>query len=203
MGQKYAIFDDKGFPKAFYDDEIHENIPQEAIEITEEQWLEFINNQGRRKWDFNTNQVVPLDPDSLLTLDDWKVRLKNQVKNLRKQKETEGIIVIGSGGTNQYKFDTSLTGRANTQGVLNSFQMRFLDPATDTVHWKFMDDKFADLTYDQLKELAGFALHYIESLFQAESAHYQTIDALTTVDEAKAYDVANWPSNQYQSQLVS
>ncbi len=199
---KYALFDKNGLPKAFYDDRIHKNIPQEAIEITEEQWLEFINNQGRRKWDFNTNQVVPFDPDDLLTLDDWKTKLKAQIHQLRKQKENEGIIVIGSGGTN-YQFDTSLTGRANTQGVLNSFQMGFLDPATDTVHWKFMDGSFADLTYDQLKELAGFALHYIEALFQAESAHYQAIDALANEDEAKAYDVnANWPSNQYQSQLL-
>ena len=62
MGQKYAIFDQSGFPKAFYDDEIHENIPLEAISITEEQWLEFINNQGKRKWNFSTNKIEVYTP---------------------------------------------------------------------------------------------------------------------------------------------
>jgi len=56
---KYAVFDENGFPKAFYDKAIHgNNIPAEAVEITDEQWLEFINNQGRRRWDFEKKQVV-------------------------------------------------------------------------------------------------------------------------------------------------
>lgn len=45
---KYAILDTNGLPTAFYSDDIHSNIPQEAIEITNEQWLECINNQGQR-----------------------------------------------------------------------------------------------------------------------------------------------------------
>jgi len=60
---KYAVFDENGFPKAFYDKAIHgDNIPAEAIEITEEQWQEFINNQGRRKWDFENKRVVEYTP---------------------------------------------------------------------------------------------------------------------------------------------
>lgn len=48
---KYAIFDERGLPQGFYTPEIHgDNIPKEAIEITEEQWQEFINNQGRRAY---------------------------------------------------------------------------------------------------------------------------------------------------------
>jgi len=60
---KYAIFDENGFPKAFYDKAIHgNNIPKEAVEITDEQWLEFINNQGRRRWDFEKKEVVEYVP---------------------------------------------------------------------------------------------------------------------------------------------
>jgi len=60
---KYAIFDEQGFPKAFYDKAIHGNkIPKKAIEITDEQWLEFINNQGKRKWDFEKKEVVEYVP---------------------------------------------------------------------------------------------------------------------------------------------
>ncbi len=47
---KYTILDIEGFPTAFYSDDIHSKIPKEAIEITDEQWLECINNQGARKF---------------------------------------------------------------------------------------------------------------------------------------------------------
>jgi len=57
---KYAIFDKKGLPKAFYSPDVHSNIPDNAIEITDEQWREFINNQGRRAWDFKTKQVIDI-----------------------------------------------------------------------------------------------------------------------------------------------
>jgi hypothetical protein len=47
---KYTTLDNNGLPTAFYSDDIHENIPSEAIEITDEQWLECINNQGARQF---------------------------------------------------------------------------------------------------------------------------------------------------------
>lgn len=48
----YAVFDDEGFPQAFYRDDLWdaEGIPAEAVEISEPQWYEFIENQGRRQW---------------------------------------------------------------------------------------------------------------------------------------------------------
>lgn len=55
---KYAIFNADGFPTAFYDPEINVNqIPTNAVEITEAQWLEFINNNGLRKF-INESVVV-------------------------------------------------------------------------------------------------------------------------------------------------
>jgi len=54
---KYAIFDSKGFPKAFYDDEIHDKIPDNAIKITEEEWKEFIEHQGKRRYDFTEKRI--------------------------------------------------------------------------------------------------------------------------------------------------
>ena len=58
---KFAILDSEGFPTAFYAKEIHgDAIPSEAIEISDEQWQEFINNSGRRKW--LNGQVVEYTP---------------------------------------------------------------------------------------------------------------------------------------------
>ncbi|MCA2377588.1 hypothetical protein ATU3C_12590 [Agrobacterium genomosp. 3 str. RTP8] len=57
---KYGVFED-GFPKGFYSEELHgENIPAEAVEITDDQWLELINNQGMRR--FVNGEVVEYSP---------------------------------------------------------------------------------------------------------------------------------------------
>lgn len=80
---KYAIFDNLGFPKAFYDDEIHETIPKEAIQIMEEQWLEFINNQGQMVWDFDTNTVKAYTPPPP-TLDELKAQKLNELQTTTK-----------------------------------------------------------------------------------------------------------------------
>jgi hypothetical protein len=47
---KYTTLDANGLPTAFYSDDIHKNIPTDAIEITDEQWLECINNSGARQF---------------------------------------------------------------------------------------------------------------------------------------------------------
>lgn len=51
MTQKFAQFNETGFPTGFYDSNIHgKNIPKDAVKITNEQWNEFVNNQGSRIW---------------------------------------------------------------------------------------------------------------------------------------------------------
>lgn len=89
---KYAVFDEKGFPKGFYSNDIHgDNIPKEAIQITDEQWQEFISNQGRRKWDFETNSVIEYNPEDELTLEDWKERKRKEIAQARYEAETGGL----------------------------------------------------------------------------------------------------------------
>ncbi|UWL62294.1 hypothetical protein NIK97_12135 [Brucella pseudintermedia] len=60
----YAEFNDAGFPTAFYCDEIHgDAVLLAAIEISEEQWREFIDNPGGRRW--QDGQVVEYSPPSV------------------------------------------------------------------------------------------------------------------------------------------
>ncbi len=60
----FAMFDDAGFPTAFYCEEIHgENIPVGVIEITDEQWMQFVDNPGQRRWD--NGQVVEYSPPAV------------------------------------------------------------------------------------------------------------------------------------------
>lgn len=60
---KYAVFDHQGLPTAFYavgDVWPIEKVPPEAFEITEDQWQEFIDNPGRRRW--ADGEVAPYEP---------------------------------------------------------------------------------------------------------------------------------------------
>lgn len=48
----FALFDAGGFPKAFYCREVHgENIPSGTVEISADEWGDFQNNIGLRRWD--------------------------------------------------------------------------------------------------------------------------------------------------------
>lgn len=59
----WAKFNDEGFPLAFYVSDIWPTQPEDTVEITEEQWQEFINNQGLRIW--NGEEVIVYDPPTL------------------------------------------------------------------------------------------------------------------------------------------
>ena len=45
----YATVDQSGFPSGYYSEDVHKIIPSGAIEITETQYAELLNNSGRRK----------------------------------------------------------------------------------------------------------------------------------------------------------
>lgn len=57
---KFALFDAEGFPRAFYSPDVNPEIPEDAVEITEEQWEEFISYPLARRW--VDGQVAPYDP---------------------------------------------------------------------------------------------------------------------------------------------
>ncbi|UXT99928.1 hypothetical protein [Agrobacterium tumefaciens] len=71
--QKFAQFNDDGFPAAFFSREIHgEGIPSDAVEITESDWQELIANTGRRRWvngavAVYSPPIVP-EPEAVITV---------------------------------------------------------------------------------------------------------------------------------------
>ncbi|WP_440595400.1 hypothetical protein [Agrobacterium radiobacter] len=74
-----AVFDINGFPSGFYSDELHgENIPADAIEITDAQWEEFVAHMGLRRWvdgdvvEYSPPQVEIPDPVTVVfNVDLW------------------------------------------------------------------------------------------------------------------------------------
>lgn len=58
---KFAQMDINGAPTAFYDDGINTNIPSNAVQITDDTWLDCLNNIGARTLDF-TGAVTVIIP---------------------------------------------------------------------------------------------------------------------------------------------
>lgn len=56
---KFARFDEEGFPLGFFAPEIND-IPEDAVEITEEQWQELVTFQNSRRW--QDGEVVEYEP---------------------------------------------------------------------------------------------------------------------------------------------
>ena len=57
---KYGVFDSEGNPKAFYDSEINgKDIPEEAVELTDENYIDLRDGQGSRVY---VDQVVTDKP---------------------------------------------------------------------------------------------------------------------------------------------
>jgi len=99
---KFVALDLNNLPVGFYDDSRHspEQIPASAVKITEEQWLEFINNSGLRKWDSSLNTVVEyIKPFNIDTAQ------KNKLVEMETARETainQPIICNALGSEHKY-----------------------------------------------------------------------------------------------------
>ena len=75
MAVKLARFDSEGRPVAFFDPELEypNDDLSDTVPISDEDWEEFINNPGVRRWD--GEKVVPCDPpQSVVTWDEVRTR---------------------------------------------------------------------------------------------------------------------------------
>jgi hypothetical protein len=60
MAQKYAVLNDDHTAKAFLSDEVNE-IPPEALAITDEQWLEWASSSVVLRWEDGALVAVPVE----------------------------------------------------------------------------------------------------------------------------------------------
>ncbi|WP_235775114.1 hypothetical protein [Agrobacterium pusense] len=79
---RYATFNESGFPVGFYKDEFHGGQDTDgAIEISEADWIEFLNYLGKRKRKHGGIVPVgpPIPPDIGPTISDYR---ENAIQNL-------------------------------------------------------------------------------------------------------------------------
>ena len=161
MGQKYAVFDAQGFPKAFYDDEINTSIPQEAIPISEQQWREFIENQGFRKWNFKTNKIEVYTPP-LPTLQEAQTRKQKELLALQKQRIQNTLDQYGYLSLGDIQFYTNqATPDQEAVALLNWYS------AYDDLIWQYIDNDLAAFT--SVDELLQIDMKNIEQQIYEQS----------------------------------
>lgn len=93
---KKAIFNDEGFPAGFFCDELHgKNIPANAIEITDAQWEEFINNMGLRKW--LEGEIVTVEPSTApATITDYENAIQQLIEETAQSKQYDTAANLAS-----------------------------------------------------------------------------------------------------------
>lgn len=99
MSKKLTI-DVNNFPTGFYETTLNTNIPVEAIDITEIQWQEFMDNPGTRKWNTTTLAVDVYEDAAIVS--DYKLIQIAVIDNLSEIQRTQ-YITSGSGQALTYQ----------------------------------------------------------------------------------------------------
>lgn len=92
----YAAFGNDGFPMAFYCDELHgDAVSANAIEITEAQWRDLIENSGHRKW-IDGAVVAVEPPQPVVTITDYENAIQDMVDNTAREKQFRDGVTLAS-----------------------------------------------------------------------------------------------------------
>ncbi|MGQ8632102.1 hypothetical protein ACUTJJ_11565, partial [Agrobacterium sp. DKPNP3] len=92
----FAIFNEQGFPMGFYSDEVHgENIPEGAVEISESEWHDLLDNPGLRKW--LDGEIVTVEPSAAPpTIADYENAIQNLVDSTAREKQFRDGVTLAS-----------------------------------------------------------------------------------------------------------
>jgi hypothetical protein len=167
---KYAILDTNGLPTAFYSDDIHENIPTEAIAITDEQWLECINNPGARQF-VNGTLVAYTAP---ITLEQAKASKLAEVLKDYESANQEPIAYMNTTFQADYKSQDMVSKALSAGSVTSDF------------YWLDANNNKVPMTYAQLQGLAVLLLERTQANFDNLQTKKAAINTAKTVKQVQS-----------------
>lgn len=95
----FAKFSSDGFAVHFYQKGLHDVIPSDTVEITDEQWQDWLQNPGGRRW--TGSEIAVYEPPAA-PLPDIKAALKAQV-DAAAERERARYITPGAGQAMTYQ----------------------------------------------------------------------------------------------------
>lgn len=142
-------------------------IPVDAIEITDEQWQEFIENPGRRQW--HNGAVVVYTPPPV------PVDLTAYAANARWVKETSGITVGGVAVATDDRSKQMVMGARIAADADGNF----------TTQWVASDGSISTLTAPQIIAISDAVLAHVAACFAKYADVKPQIDGGTITTPAQ------------------
>lgn len=94
--KKYALLNEIGIPTAFYSSEIHgENMPDGVVEITHEQWREFLEFPFNRKME-NGEVVEYASPVPAPTVTDYENAIQALIEETAQSRQFRDAVTLAS-----------------------------------------------------------------------------------------------------------
>lgn len=172
---KYAILDENGMPIGFYDDTIHSTIPSGAIDITEEQWIDCINNSGKRKF---VNGVL-VEYIYVLTLAEKKDSKRSTIKT-----DYENAVKAMTGNTDPAEMASWTKQEQEARAWIADNAV--ITPIIDNlIIGRAMGDSKADLVVKIIIKADAYTVAYAQVL-GAYHAKQKAIEVAKTVAEVEA-----------------
>lgn len=168
---KYAILNGNGTPNAFYDSNIHKSIPKEAIEITNDQWIECISHNGKRKF---VNGIL-VEYVYVPTLNEVKTE---RLSTIKADYENALKAMIGDTDPAEMASWTKQETEARAWTVDNNAITPIID---NLIIGRAMGESKADLVAKIIAKADGYAVAYSQVLGQYH-AKQKALEACTTVE---------------------
>ena len=125
----------------------------------------------------------------LSSLSEWKTYLKEQVTTKRETVEKGGVVVNGNTIKTDNESQAKLTGALVFVGRSPQRQIK----------WKGANNSFTSLNKTQIEAISDAVGEFVVLCYDAEAAHYDSIDALLTTEDCALYLTNNlntgWPNN--------
>lgn len=103
-------------------------------------------------------------------------------------------LILKSGMTwNNIKWDTNEISRQNINGIVTGITIGL--PIPEPILWRDYNNITRQLSKNELIELAGSLLFFVQTCYEISWYHKNNIDNLNTIEELDMYDYkSGWPS---------
>lgn len=173
----HARFDIEGRPVAFFDAGIHTSIPEDAVEISRDQWSQLIEAPGQAFWDADTGQVIFRPVDELAQARASKLA---ELERTARTKIVAGFESDALGSPHRY--DSEETDQLNLIGAVQlgiTLQYRCTEVATGIkAHREHTASEIAQVLND------GAVIKM--TLLQTLAAKRALVEAATTIEDVQA-----------------
>lgn len=183
---KHVVLTSDNRAAAFYDDDLHSAIPEGAVEITDELWLDWIKNTHGLAYDPVAKALVDHQPTfSVAQLTAYLTHLKDVTlaKGTRINVAPSGAAAV----------DVLSDGTAGTLGTLGLLALAGQINPTGTRTWVDNDGEATVLTGTEIVALASLAVAWADNVY----AFYASVCSKITKGEIATpaeLDALTWPT---------